>query len=257
VRPFINVYDYRMQKQSFSLVDYITKRHGKPSGPTGGMFTAAPDVGEASRAHRRAAEEDLTRRAREEGAKELGRLRAATEPGALREREQLEAAISRGKSRGAHATRVKELKMAEQLKRLPKGWRDLAKSVGKRSLIALGIGGGIAGAGALADYLHRKATSRRRFHGALKEAPELTKKYSPEDIKKRFKTLQRLSPETARDPILASSFLRQTMPLKDTGIQLPTVAAIAKARRDINEGSAAKRIHQMLLPGLTAGMKGD
>ena len=75
------------------------------------------------------------------------------------------------------------------------------------------VGGGIAlGAGALAGVAkaHDALTFKKDYENMLDFAPEI-KDYDEKAVKARFNTLRRFNPEMSSDPLVASSWIKQTI----------------------------------------------
>jgi hypothetical protein len=94
-----------------------------------------------------------------------------------------------------------------------KGMQALKKILGKAGLIAGGTGlalGGMSGA----KYLHQKIMEpmafKKDFGKMLTYDPSL-KKYDPSQVEARFRTLRTFNKPMSEDPLVSSSFVRQTM----------------------------------------------
>lgn len=83
-------------------------------------------------------------------------------------------------------------------------------------LTILGAGAILGSAGYAEDALragHRAATKQKDFNKALNFDPEVKRWYNsdPKGVEARFSTLHRFNPDAARDPLVASSWIKQTM----------------------------------------------
>jgi len=96
-----------------------------------------------------------------------------------------------------------------------KGLRALMKDSPVLGLV--GLGGALAAAGALEEHgikpLVQGVAKQKHFNAAVNFDPEVSRwnNAEPEAVKARFNTLYRFNPSAAKDPLVASSWIKQTM----------------------------------------------
>jgi hypothetical protein len=94
--------------------------------------------------------------------------------------------------------------------RKTKGVWPAVKRLGSRGLIVGGaIAAGTAGIAGLAKA-HDALTFKKDYENMLSFAPEI-KDYDERAVKARFNTLRRFNPEMSSDPLVASSWIKQTI----------------------------------------------
>jgi hypothetical protein len=103
--------------------------------------------------------------------------------------------------------------------------------------LGVGIVGGLYGAEKAIGAIYRAASYKKDFENMMSFAPEI-KKFDKEQVKARFDTLRKFNPKMSRDPLVASSWIKQTIEypvvtpatLKDvTEREQPLVSAVGRA----------------------------
>ena len=101
------------------------------------------------------------------------------------------------------------------------------KRFGQTAALGLGVGAGLAGVEAAAKALGQVVTYKRDYEKMMDFAPEL-KNYDQEQVKARFNTLRRFNPTMSTDPLVSSSWVKQTMEYPVTPAALKDVARPAE-----------------------------
>lgn len=193
---------------------------------------------------------EVERLAGESGAKARGAASVTEKAEKLRHELAMQRQVQ---AQGAQRSLAKYQHELSQAARRP-GWKKMLRRVGIGGAVTLAAGAGITGIGALIDHLRSKSKSSKHFKSMMSENKDLRK--NPQDALKRFKTLERLSPEMSSDPIVSGSFVRQALHMKDVGIPIKSIAEIAKARADISRaGGTGEKMRQALTPAISEGLK--
>lgn len=117
----------------------------------------------------------------------------------------------------------------------------MGRFAGKGALMVgavAGIGGAMSGLSKAYDAL----TFKKDYERMLDFAPEI-KDYDPKAVKARFQTLRRFNPEMSKDPLVASSWIKQT--IEYPVVTPATLKDVAARGPGISIGDIAK-----LLPGM-------
>jgi hypothetical protein len=88
----------------------------------------------------------------------------------------------------------------------------LAYALGIPIAAAVTIGGttGLAGAAWAGKKLYNAMTYKNDYENMLKQAPEI-RNFDTKEVKARFDTLRRFNPQMSKDPLVASSWIKQTI----------------------------------------------
>lgn len=123
----------------------------------------------------------------------------------------------------------------------PKPQKSFRKFVGKGALTVGGIaavGGAMAGLSKAYDAL----TFKKDYEDMLDFAPEI-KDYDEKAVKARFQTLRRFNPEMSRDPLVASSWIKQT--IEYPVVTPATLKDVIRRDKGIGPQDIAKMIPRM------------
>jgi hypothetical protein len=121
-------------------------------------------------------------------------------------------------------------------------WKGPKSYVGQIALTGLAVGSAL-GAVEGVQRLHTALTYKRDYESMLDFAPEI-KNFDAKQVKARFDTLRKFNPEMSSDPLVASSWIKQT-------IEYPVVTpatlrdVVSKQRGGFGVGEAAR-----LLPSI-------
>lgn len=110
--------------------------------------------------------------------------------------------------------------LTEQIEKLkPKTFGQKFRAGLPKMLIGAGIATGLWGGKKLVSSIRRKYESKQNFSRMMVATPSLQRE-PPGIVESRFRTLQKMAPTLARDPLVAGSIVRQW-------VEYPTVSAAA------------------------------
>ncbi|MFZ4580511.1 MAG: hypothetical protein ACOYOB_19175 [Myxococcota bacterium] len=104
---------------------------------------------------------------------------------------------------------------------------------------ATAIGGGVWAAGKGLEAATDPYKKERAFKALKSESPALVSG-DPVHARKSFETLWRFNPDMAKDPLVASSFVRKAIAFKEEGVQSQDIKTLADVRKAMSDAKKNK-----------------
>ena len=124
------------------------------------------------------------------------------------------------------------------------GKMDFLKNVGKSAATLAAAAGvlGVAGWGAskISDAYDEKVTKKKAFSSFTERNKSWLKEHKPDDVQDRFNTLYTFSPEVAKDPLSASSFMKRSLAYAGEGVHINDLKTMSEIRQKQHSVGSAK-----------------